>query len=153
MKTANGIPFVKSPGVEGVDFDLMPRKGLNTSTDIEKATKYIHDTQHKVSEIRVTWLPYQSVMPSHHSNTPHFLVRIQNPSGGINPFKRAIWASIDVGEVNVKFNLYDGSPGPSNLLPDPSVVVSDGKTAYSLAIKELVQILESDKTILKINLK
>ena len=152
METAVGIPFIKSSGVDGVDFDLLPRKGLHTNPEVEKAKKHIRDSEHMVSEIRVTWLP-QQYMSYSHNKAPHFLVRIQNPSGGLNPFKRAIWASFDFEEYNIKLGLYDLSPDPSNLLPEARIIFSDGENQYTVTGGDLFSILESDKTIQKKKLK
>lgn len=153
METALGIPFVKSPGVEGIDFDLLPRQGLNIASEIEAAKQYIHDTRHRVSIIRVTWLPQQSRMPLDHNRAPHFLVRVQNPSGGLNPFKRAIWSSFDFDEYNIKLSLYDGAPDPSNLLPEARITFSDGVEVYTVTGRQLFTMLSHNKLVDKKELK
>ena len=153
MEIAVGIPFIKSPGVDGIDFDLLPRKGFHTNPEIEKAKKYLRDTRHKVGTIRVTWLPYQSKPISDHNRAPHFLVRSQNPSGGLNPFKRVIWLSLDVVEYNIKVSLYDGIPGSTTLLPEARITLSDGKHQYTVTGKQLFAMLSRDKLIDKKELK
>lgn len=151
--TAVGIPFLKSPGVDGVDFDLLPRKGLHTTNAVNAAKKYITDTRKRVSEIRVTWLPKLQVPDSDVSNPPHFLVRTQNPSGGVNPFKRAIWASVDVDDITIKVGIYNDDPYPSSLLPEARITILDEKFQYILTGKQLATMLSHNKLVEKIKLK
>ncbi|HDY67508.1 hypothetical protein LCGC14_2015380 [marine sediment metagenome] len=153
MDTALKVPYVKNPGVDGFDFDLLPRKGVHTEMQVHAAKRFLFDTQRRISDIRVTWLPKQSETPYDYDSAPHLLVRIQNPSGGLNPFKRAVWASIDVEEYNIRISLYDGTPDEPNLLPNAQITFSDGKFMYTLTSEELAFILASDKTIRKKKLK
>lgn len=153
IETALGIPFVKTLGVDGNVFELLPRRGVHKEIDINASVTYIRENHDKVMEIGVIWLPRLPGPPPNHNKYPHFLFRTQLITGSLAPMKRAIWASVDFEDYNLCVGLYNGKPESYNLLPEARITFSDGKHRYTITGEKLADLLVSDKTIQKKKLK
>ena len=146
IRQAGKIPVMESKSGDLINFDLLPRRGVHTSLDLKKATKYLFDNYHPIGVVNVTWL--QTIESTDKPQImPHFYFRTQGPSGTVAPRKDAVWASLDFEKYSIRVNMYDGPPSPSSLLPKARITFSDGKNQYFITGAELVDILHADKTI------
>ena len=153
METILGISVIKSEGVDGNTFDILPRRGQHNPIDVNTVIAHIRENYGYVDHIEVTWLPKIPGPPVDHNALPHILFRTQLITGYIAPKKRVVWGFMSFEKYSVSVGLYDGKPETSNLLPEARVSFTDGEYAYSLTGEELSFILSSDKTIQRKKLK
>jgi hypothetical protein len=153
MITIKGIPTIKTEGPEGNTFDLLPRRGEHSPSNVESAIAYIRENYSKVKNIEATWLPRLPHASTDYSKVPCVMFRTQLITGTLSPYKRAVWGTIEFGGYEFTVGLYDGAPEPINLLSAPRVTFSDGKFRYITTGEELAFVLNADKTIEKKKLK
>lgn len=153
MEKAVGIPFMKTEGVDGNVFDLLPRRGKHNPANVNSAIAYIRENYGNVSNIEVTWLPRVPTPSTDYNKVPSVMFRTQLITGTIAPYKRAVWGTIEFEGFAFTVGLYNGTPDPNNLLPNAKVSFSDGKHRYTTTGEELAFILKNDKTIERTKLK